>query len=266
MQHESSKISQYAGPAQLNTTVAGHYNKIIREVITISNKNHAAKAAQQNTDAYDVKIHAVHLDGPVLADVSATYNRCFAMRGLKLVSGEDGPYVTMPGYQSARGFVEVCTTNSPEVYEQLKGAVLDAYRQKLTQMREQSLGAPKQEQAQNAPAQEQIPTTVGVKINTLREGPTLADASIDIGGAFTVNGVRIVNSENGLFVGMPGYRTASGYNDICFPCTTEFHEQVKNSVLNGYQQAIAQIYDQTAAAAPEQEQSAAPSMGMAQSM
>ena len=244
--------------------MAGHSNKIIREVITISNKNHAAKAAQQNTGAYDVKIHAVHLDGPVLADVSATYNRCFAMRGLKLVSGEDGPYVTMPGYQSARGFVEVCTTNSPEVYERLKGAVLDAYRQKLTQMREQSLGATKQEQAQNAPAREQIPTTVGVKINTLREGPTLADASIDIGGAFTVNGVRIVNSENGLFVGMPGYRTVSGYNDICFPCTSEFHEQVKNSVLNDYQQAIAQVYDQTAAAA--QEQSAAPSMGMAQSM
>ena len=268
MPHESSKIPRYEGPAQLDTTVAGHYNKIIKEETIMSSKTQAAKAAQQNTGAYDVKIHAVHLDGPVLADVSATYNRCFAMRGLKLVSGEDGPYVTMPGYQSARGFVEVCTTNSPEVYERLKGAVLDAYRQKLTQMREQSLGATKQEQAQNAPAREQIPTTVGVKINTLREGPTLADASIDVGGAFTVNGVRIVNSENGLFVGMPGYRTASGYNDICFPCTTEFHEQVKNSVLNGYQQAIAQVYDQTAAAAPEQaqEQSAAPSMGMAQSM
>lgn len=230
----------------------------------MSSKNQTAKAEQQNPTAYDVKIHAVHLDGPVIADASATYNGCFAIRELKLMRGDKGPYVSMPGYQSARGFVEVCTPNSPDVYEQLKAAVLDAYRQKLTQMREQSLGVVQQEQ--EAPVREQIPTTVTAKINTLRDGPTLADATVDIGGAFTVSGVRIVNSENGLFVSMPSYRTASGYSDACFPCTSEFHEQVKNDVLNGYQQTLSQIVDQTAASAPVQEQGAAPCMSMGQTM
>ena len=228
-------------------------------------KNQTVKTGQQSPTAYDVKIHAVHLDGLVIADASATYNGCFAIRGLKLVKGDDGPYVSMPGYQTARGFVEVCTPNSPDVYEQLKTAVMDAYRQKLTQMRDQSMN-PSQEPRQEAPVREQIPTTVAAKINTLRDGPTLADVSVDIGGAFTVSGVRIVGSENGLFVSMPSYRTANGYSDACFPCTTEFHEQVKSDVLNSYQQTLSQIYDQTAGAAPEQGQAPAPGMSMEQTM
>ncbi len=230
----------------------------------MSSNKQTMKTGQQDSGAYDVKIHAVHVDGPVIADASVTYNGCFAIRGMKLVKGDDGPYVAMPGYQSARGFVEVCTPNTPDVYEQLERAVLDAYRQKLAQMREQSLGAARQEQ--ETPVREQRPTSVAARINTLRDGPTLADVTVDVGGAFTVSGVRVVGSENGLFVSMPSYRTANGYSDACFPCTSEFHEQVKNGVLDAYQQTLSQICDQTAASAPEQEQRSAPGMSMAQTM
>lgn len=227
----------------------------------MSNKNQRANT--QNTGACDVKIYAVHLDGDVLADASVTYNGCFAIRGLKLMKDDNGGvYAAMPGYQSARGFVEVCTPNDPDVYEQLKDALLDAYRQKLTQMREQSLGTAQKEQ--EIPAREQTPTAVAVRVNTLRDGPALADVSIDVGGAFTVNGARIVSSENGLFVSMPRLKTASGYTDACFPCTSEFHEQVRNAALDAYQQTLAQVCDQTAA--PKQRQEPAQGMSMVQTM
>lgn len=213
--------------------------------------NTTVKNEQQIPGVYDVRIRAIHLDGPVLADVSATYNGCFAIRGLKLVKGDDGPYVAMPGYESAHGFVEVCTPNTPEAYEQLKEAVLDAYRQKLARMREQSFAFATEPRQENA-VREPIPTAVSAKINTLRDGPTLADVSVNIDGAFTVSGVRVISSENGLFVSMPSYRTASGYSDTCFPCTTEFHEQVRSDVLNAYQQTLSLIYDQTASELEQQ--------------
>ena len=235
-----------------------------------NSKTQAVKAPQQNAaqeqarSVYDVKIQAVYPNGgDIIADASATYNGVFAIRGLKLAKDENGPYVAMPGYQSVKGFVEVCTPTGPDVYDQLKNAVLSAYRQSLALMREQGVGTA---QEQNPSEREQIPTPVAVKITALRNGPTLADATVEIGGAFTVSGTRIVNSENGLFVSMPSIKTDSGYMDACFPCTSEFHEKVKGAVLDGYQQALTQLYDQTAADAPEQTQGSAPAMGMTQTM
>lgn len=42
----------------------------------------------------DVKIHSLHASGPVLADASVNLNGCFAIRGVKVVEGSNGPFVT----------------------------------------------------------------------------------------------------------------------------------------------------------------------------
>ncbi|NBI80417.1 SpoVG family protein, partial [Anaerotruncus colihominis] len=47
----------------------------------------------------DVKIHSLHASGPVLADASVNLNGCFAIRGVKVVEGSNGPFVSMPSYK-----------------------------------------------------------------------------------------------------------------------------------------------------------------------
>ncbi len=58
----------------------------------------------------DVKIHALHASGPVLADASVNLNGCFAIRGVKVVDGSNGPFVSMPSYKGGTG---IRTSASP---------------------------------------------------------------------------------------------------------------------------------------------------------
>lgn len=58
--------------------------------------------------------------------------------------------------------------------------------------------------------------------------------------------------EHGLFVSMPSRKTTDGYKDICFPVTAEFREQLHESILNAYHQALEQsVAQQVSNARPE---------------
>ena len=74
---------------------------------------------------------------------------------------------------------------------------------------------------------------------------TVAYASINIDDKFAVNGIRVVNSEKGLFVAMPQTRDAKGeYRDICFPVTKELRQQLSDAVLNEYANALDALVEQ----------------------
>ena len=44
----------------------------------------------------EVKIYRPSPKGPVLADASVTLNGCFAIRGIQIREGKNGPFVSMP--------------------------------------------------------------------------------------------------------------------------------------------------------------------------
>lgn len=66
--------------------------------------------------------------------------------------------------------------------------------------------------------------------------PTLkAIASITIDGCFVVQGIKIVEGKNGLFMSMPTRKTNNGeYKDICFPITKEAREQISKEIMKEY--------------------------------
>ena len=112
-----------------------------------------------------------------------------------------------------------------------------------------------------APTREALPTQVDVKIYALRtSGPVLANASVDLNGCFAVRGVKVMNGSSGPFVSMPSYKAGDEYRDVCFPCTKEFKQEFDQTVLNAYQQELSMLQQR------QQEQSAAPSMGMSMNM
>ena len=101
-----------------------------------------------------------------------------------------------------------------------------------------SAPAPEQRQAQTP----QLPTSISVKIHAVRaEGPTLANASVDLNGVFAIRGVKIIQGKNGPFVSMPSYKAGNEYRDVCFPCTKEFREEFQSAVLGAYQQQLGQL-------------------------
>ncbi len=81
----------------------------------------------------EAKIHALH-SGPILADASVSLNGCFAIRGIRVVSGSNGPFVSMPSYKAKDGYRDICFPCTKEFHQQFHQAVLDAYQQALTQL------------------------------------------------------------------------------------------------------------------------------------
>ena len=68
-------------------------------------------------------------------------------------------------------------------------------------------------------------------------GKLLAFASVNLGGVFAVNSIRIYNTDKGPFVSMPSTKGQDGkYHDICCPTTKEMRQALNAAVLGAYQQ------------------------------
>ena len=102
---------------------------------------------------------------------------------------------------------------------------------------------------------EQTPVNYDVRIfNAKSSGTQRATASVNINGAFAVRGVKVLESNKGLFVAMPQYKVGSDYKDICFPCTKESREQFNAAVMKAYEQTLAQTQQQAETSAHQQTQ------------
>lgn len=113
----------------------------------------------------------------------------------------------------------------------------------------------KQAASPAAPQERQtLPMQYDVRINSIHPaGMCRATASVNINGCFAVRGVKVMESEKGLFVSMPSYRAGNGeYKDICFPCTKEARAEFDSAVFDAYRQALAQGQTQGRAQQPGQ--------------
>ncbi|WP_300756205.1 SpoVG family protein [uncultured Oscillibacter sp.] len=106
------------------------------------------------------------------------------------------------------------------------------------------------------PAPEPQLMDIEVNIHSIStRGSVLANASVTLGGCFAVRNIKIMNSEKGPFVSMPGYRSANGFKDVCFPCTQEFHKRFQQTVLAAYRQELAQLHEPQTYERPRQRES-----------
>ena len=84
----------------------------------------------------NVKIHTLRTEGNRLADASVSLDGCFAIKGVKIISGSKGPFVSMPSYKSGDQYRDVCFPCTKEFKQEFDRAVLDAYQQQLAQVQQ----------------------------------------------------------------------------------------------------------------------------------
>lgn len=100
------------------------------------------------------------------------------------------------------------------------------------------------------PAKNKVPT-ITAKIDRLvdYEGSNVrAIASANIGGAYAIHGLKVMDSEKGLFVSMPSNKYEKNgqtqYNETFHPITKEAREELNGAVLDAYEQRIHMEEDQ----------------------
>lgn len=67
----------------------------------------------------------------ILARTSITLGGCFKVRGVRLVSGQNGIFISMPSHLVNGRYVEDCCAVTSEMYQAIADAVLGGYKQAL---------------------------------------------------------------------------------------------------------------------------------------
>ena len=111
-------------------------------------------------------------------------------------------------------------------------------------------------------AAQKTPLTAKIDRMIDRENATVkAYASVNIGGAFVIKDIAVVDGQKGMFARMPfrSYKTGSGetkYSDIAFALTDEARQSLNDAVLGAYREALEESEDEL----PDEDESLAQSM------
>ena len=96
--------------------------------------------------------------------------------------------------------------------------------------------------------QERSTPSISVRIDRLVDydnSKLKAIASVNIGGAFAIHGLRVIDSQKGLFVQMPQNSFQSDgkteYSDIFHPITAEARSELNSKVLEAYEQKLDEV-------------------------
>lgn len=72
--------------------------------------------------------------------------------------------------------------------------------------------------------------------NTFNTDRVKAIASITINDCFVINDIKLIKSQNELFIAMPSRRTPNGeFKDIAHPINAETRELIQNAIIKKYE-------------------------------
>lgn len=75
-----------------------------------------------------------------------------------------------------------------------------------------------------------------VKITKTEMNRVKGIASITIDNCFVVHNIKIIESQNGLFIRMPSIKTADGtFKDIAHPINSEARDKIQKAILEEYE-------------------------------
>lgn len=81
----------------------------------------------------EVRIQSIKPNESIKGTVSVNINGAFAIRGIKIIEGSNGLFVSMPSYKVGNDYKDICFPITPECRQQLNEAVIGAYEQALMQ-------------------------------------------------------------------------------------------------------------------------------------
>ncbi len=82
----------------------------------------------------DVRIRLVKkTDSKLKAMASITIEDCFVVHDIKIIEGNEGPFIAMPSRKTNDGeFKDIAHPLNSETREAIKNAILEAYNQEIT--------------------------------------------------------------------------------------------------------------------------------------
>ena len=110
----------------------------------------------------------------------------------------------------------------------------------------------REQQRRQEAAKQRLPSMKAIInwLNPNENESVRATASLTVGGAFAVHGIKVINGSKGEFVSMPSYKSGADYKDIFHAVTAEAREQMNGAVMKAYEQKLAETQDQALGESP----------------
>jgi len=82
----------------------------------------------------DVRVRKINSEGKMKAIVSVTFDDCFVVHDIKIIEGENGPFIAMPSRKMPDGeFKDIAHPINSDTRTLLSEAVFRAYEEKRTE-------------------------------------------------------------------------------------------------------------------------------------
>jgi stage V sporulation protein G len=76
------------------------------------------------------------------------------------------------------------------------------------------------------------------------EGKMKAVASVTFDNEFVVHDIKVIESQNGLFIAMPSRKTPNGeFKDIAHPINSDAREKIQSAVLMKFETTVSAVDD-----------------------
>jgi len=86
----------------------------------------------------DVRVRKINSEGKMKAIVSVTFDDCFVVHDIKVIEGDNGPFIAMPSRKMPDGeFKDIAHPINPETRSIISKAVFEAYEVKLNEEEEE---------------------------------------------------------------------------------------------------------------------------------
>jgi len=182
--------------------------------------------------------------GNTRAFASVAIDDMIAIRGIRVVEGEKGMFVTMPQSKDKEDkYHDIAFPLNGDLRKEISNAVLAEYdRAASLEPGQRGYDAPDKNATNGFNIQD---VSLDVRVYPLDDpkGNTKAFASIGIDEIAAIRGIRVVEGEKGLFVTMPQSKDSGGdYHDIAFPLNGDLRKEITKAVLGEYQ-ATEKIHD-----------------------
>ncbi len=119
-----SKNAKNEKDAQCNESISCSYGENAETLEAVS------QSAPLNIKVTNISLQN---EDNLLARANIVLNDCFAIRGVKIVHGKHGAFISMPSFLLNGRFVEVCFPTTNKFRQQLRESVIGAYEQTLAQ-------------------------------------------------------------------------------------------------------------------------------------
>jgi stage V sporulation protein G len=188
----------------------------------------------------DVRVYPIDdPKGNTKAFASVAIEDMLAIRGIRVVDGEKGLFVTMPQSKDKdNNFHDIAFPLTGDLRKDLTTAVLEEFERTANLApEERGYEAPDMSAANGINVQD-VKLDVRVYLLDDPKGSTKAFASIGIDDIAAIRGIRVVDGEKGLFVTMPQSKDNDGeYHDIAFPLNGDLRKEINKVILKEYDTA-----------------------------